>query len=288
MERKLSRIDETTPQQGFLGPGHTMRHVVQGAFSQTDPFIALADDTMAIPDGKPVGGPHPHAGFETVTLMLRGKWEESSHVIQAGDFQMMTAGSGVIHTETIAPNTSLHLLQLWLTLPKNDRWTQPRVQNLSFDHVPKRIENGVDIRVYSGSFAGLTSPIKNYVPVIIALVQLEKEVTTIQQLPASFNTFLYVIDGSVEVGDEKKRLAQRQVGWLDKGTDASESELRLTAGESGCQLVIYAGQQQHVDIVSKGPFIGDSQEDMVRLYKEYHQGKMKHIATLPDSQLVNY
>src|SRR5690242_9508417 len=95
--RKLVHIDTPKGQPGFLGHGHIARPVIQRSFSETDPFIMLMDDWLDKKDETPVGGPHPHAGFETVSLLLQGEMGE----MKAGDFQMMTAGSGTIHTETI-------------------------------------------------------------------------------------------------------------------------------------------------------------------------------------------
>lgn len=286
ISRKIIKIHTPPAQQGFLGPDHTARAVIQGNFSESDPFILLMDDMLDKQDGEPVGGPHPHAGFETVSLLLEGEIGDSAHKMKGGDFQIMTAGSGIIHTETIDKKANMRLLQLWLVLPKKDRWAKPRVQDLPLEHVPKVYENGVEIRLYSGSLAGLTSPIQNYVPVIIADIQLQPGVTTIQQIPASFNTFLYVIEGSIKVGDENQVLEQNQVGWLDKFTDDAPSELKLSTGEAGGRVILYSGQPQGNDIVSYGPFIGDTQEDIKRLYQEYRQGKMHHISTVADTQRI--
>jgi len=72
------------------------------------------DDMLDKKDDTPVGGPHPHAGFETVSLLIEGEMGE----MKAGDLQMMTAGSGVVHTETIDKPTKMRLFQLWLNLPR--------------------------------------------------------------------------------------------------------------------------------------------------------------------------
>lgn len=281
INRKIIKIQTPVSQQGFLGPDHTARAVIQGNYSESDPFIVLMDDMLDKQDGEPVGGPHPHAGFETVSLLLEGEVGDSAHTMKGGDFQIMTAGSGVIHTETIEKETKMRLLQLWLVLPKKDRWAKPRVQDLTLERVPKVSEDGVEISVYSGSLAGLTSPIQNYVPLIVADIQLQAGVTTEQQIPASFNTFLYVIEGNVKVGDEN--LEQNQIGWLDKYSNKLQSEFKLTAGEAGARVILYSGEPQGDSIVSYGPFIGDTQEDIKRLYQEYRQGKMQHISTVAEA-----
>src|SRR4030095_12730466 len=151
--RKLVKINTPQGEPGFLGRGPIARPVITGRFSESDPFIMRMDDILDKKDNEPSGGPHPHAGFETVSLLLEGEIGDEAHKMQPRDFQMMTAGSGIVHTETIDKPSRLRLLQLWLNLPKKDRWAKPRVQDISLDHVPKFSEDGVDIRLYSGTLS---------------------------------------------------------------------------------------------------------------------------------------
>lgn len=283
-KRRLVRKYEPGGNPGFLGDGHIARALIQGDFRDTDPFILLMDDMLDKKTNEPVGGPHPHAGFETVTLMLEGELGDELHKMKAGDLQMMTAGRGIIHTETIDKKARMRLLQLWLNLPKKDRWTTARVQDISVDHVPKKSLEGVELKLYSGSLAGISSPVKNYVPVIIADVQMQPDASYSFNLPASYTTFLYVLNGNLQIGEEKKLLEQNQVGWLDRSTIDGDSELSLNAGKSGARFVLYSGQPQGDPIVSNGPFIADTQEDISRLYREFRAGKMKHISAVADSQ----
>jgi redox-sensitive bicupin YhaK (pirin superfamily) len=278
VKRRLVRQYKPDEHAGFLGAGHLARPVIQGDFMDTDPFIMLMDDMLDKKTDEPVGGPHPHAGFETVTLMLEGEMGDEAHTMKGGDLQMMTAGSGIIHTETIAKKMSMRLLQLWLTLPKNYRWTKPRVQDIPLNHVPKISVQGAEIKLYSGSLADISSPVQNYTPVIIADIHIQPDASTVLNLPASYTTFLYVLEGTLLVGDEKKLLGLNQVGWLERSNKEEESELNLYAGEKGTRFVIYSGQPQHAKIVSHGPFIGDTLEDISRLYQEFRAGKMRHIS----------
>src|SRR5882672_4788310 len=140
-QRRIARTVTTpAPAPGFVGPGHQAVLVVSPEeFAAHDPFIMLADDRLDIGD-KPVGGPHPHAGFETVTLLLEGAIydRDEGGVINTGEVQWMTAGRGIIHGENVAAKGKVRLLQLWLTLPKSQRWTTPAFQDIHADSIPIR------------------------------------------------------------------------------------------------------------------------------------------------------
>jgi redox-sensitive bicupin YhaK (pirin superfamily) len=207
IKRKLISVQTPQPHPGFLGAGHIARAVIQTDYTQSDPFIHLMDDMLDKKDEVPVGGPHPHAGFETVSLLIEGEMGE----MKAGGFQIMTAGSGVVHTETIEKKAKMRLMQLWLNLPKEKRWTRPKLQDLLLKDVPIVAEDGLNIKIYSGSLAGVTSPVSNYVPLILADIQMQTGVSTLQNIPSSFSTFLYVLEESLKVGDDDKIINQNQV-----------------------------------------------------------------------------
>ncbi|WP_300601886.1 pirin family protein [Niabella sp.] len=119
IERAIVKTETPEARQGFLGAGHTARQLVGADFAASDPFIMLMDDVLDKKDFQPAGGAHPHAGFETVSLLLEGEIGDEAYKMHSGDFQLMTAGSGVVHTETIDRPMQLRLLQLWLNLPAN-------------------------------------------------------------------------------------------------------------------------------------------------------------------------
>lgn len=257
--------------QGFLGKGHAAAALIDGQhFPQTDPFFLLMDDQLNLPGGPPVGGPHPHAGFETVTFVVDGNDKEW----QKGSLELMTAGRGIVHTEEITAQTTLRILQLWLVLPPEKRWIEPSWQKLTLENVPTLQNEQGTIRVYSGSSHGLTSPLRNHTPFTLVDFQLNATSEVTQPIPTHYNGFVYVLEGSVTAGG--RQLEKGQVGWLDS-LNETESELHFQSSEQGARFVLYAGQPHQAPIVSHGPFIGDTQEDIVRLYREYRQGKMPHL-----------
>lgn len=287
-DRKLTTVYAPPSQPGFLGKGHMARPVIGIEFSQSDPFIMLMDDMLEKTDNVPVGGPHPHAGFETVSLVIKGELGEGPHAMKSGDFEIMTAGSGVVHTETISRPTKMRLLQLWLNLPRKDRKALPRIQRLGAEHVPGVSEDGVSIRVYSGTFGGVSSPIRNHTPLIVAEIKMEPRASMTRILPADFSAFLYMIDGRVHAGADNQALPTDHVGWLDRSDVSEESQLKVTAGDSGGHFVLYAARPQHHEIVSHGPFIADSMEDIRQLYADYRAGKMEHITEVSPERQLSY
>ncbi|WP_223641312.1 pirin family protein [Corallococcus sp. EGB] len=272
VERRLDRIiNLPEPTQGQFGPAHTVVPVISPEdYARSDPFILLMDDRI---DGKPMGGPHPHAGFETVTVVVKGGMTHDSGRLGEGDAQWMTAGRGVIHGEGLEGDLAqARILQLWLTLPKAQRWVPSGYQDLAYSELPVRREPGVEVRVYSGTSGAVRSATKNYVPVTLAELRLEPGASVEQDLPASYNGFFYVLEGEVAVGPDRRALRPGQVGWLDRPEPGGDSTVRVT-GATRARVLLYAGQPQREPLVSYGPFIGDTQADILSAFEGYRAGR---------------
>ena len=122
-QRGISRVVNVPPAApGFVGPGHLAAPVVSPEnFEMNDPFILLMDDHLDIGD-RPLGGPHPHAGFETVTLILDGAIfdRDEGGTLDAGEVQWMTAGSGIIHSEDVRTKERYACFSYGLPCPKTN------------------------------------------------------------------------------------------------------------------------------------------------------------------------
>jgi quercetin 2,3-dioxygenase len=286
LQRGISRIVRTpAPEPGFIGPGHEAVMVVNPVeFERNDPFIALMDDRVDRPEG-PLGGAHPHAGFETVTFTLEGSIRDRDEgTLEAGDALWMTAGSGIIHNEQMVSSGKVRVLQLWLTLAKVERWAEPRFERIPGSEVPVRREAGAEARLYSGTTGGQRSPTRNHVPVTLVDIHLEPGAVLEQELPASYNGFVYPIEGEVRVGADHARLGVGQVGWLDRPKTGGESVLRIAAGEGAARVMLYAGQPTGDPIVTQGPFVGDTRQDITRVYREYLAGSFPRMSELAARQ----
>ena len=291
-DRGIARVATTAaPSPGFMGEGHTAVSVVDpNEFVRNDPFIVLMDDRIDLEPGREAGGAHPHGGFETLTFVVEGELRDRDEgTLKTGDILWMTAGSGVIHNENVVPLGKSRILQLWLTLPQSERWAAPRFEHIARDDAPARREPGVEARVYSGKSGSVNGIAHNYVPVTLVDVQLQAGATFEQELPDSYNGFLYVLDGSVAVGADRTRLIAGQVGWL-AGAPVSTSNggaVRIIADENGARVMLYAGERQGVPIVMHGPFVGESRDDIRRLSRSYTEGKMPRISELAESEATS-
>ena len=275
--RHLARIvDLPAPAQGQFGPAHQVVPVLRAEqWLEQDPFILLMDDRL---DGKLEAGPHPHAGFETVTLPLEGGMQSEGGAghLEPGDVEWTTAGSGIVHGPDRPVSGKFRILQLWLTLPQSLRFTTPDNQIIKGGEVPVRREEGVEVRIYSGQSGELRSATRNRVPVTLLDVRLAPGARVLQALPASYNGFVYVVDGVARLGPEgalARSLTPTQVGWLDRPAADGDTELEL-ANDSAepLRLLLYAGERQSSSLVSYGPFIGDTKADIVRSIEQYQTG----------------
>src|SRR5690606_38552356 len=89
IRRNNSKINQNDWHNGLLGTGHRAMAVLDGVpYKDSDPFILFMDDSLNLPGGEPVGGAHPHAGFETLSLVLEGNEKDW----KTGSFELMTAG----------------------------------------------------------------------------------------------------------------------------------------------------------------------------------------------------
>ena len=283
IQRSIGKITANPWHRGFLGTGHQARAVLDGtSYAESDPFMLFMDDSLDLPGGEPVGGAHPHAGFETLTLVLEGNGKEW----QTGSFEVMTAGSGIVHTEEITSKQKVRILQVWLVLPPERRNARPFLQRILREDVPAITTREYEILVYSGTSHGLTSPLKNQTPFTLADYRLAKNVTVKQEIPSHYNGLVYVIEGAVKSGSSIVETGK--AGWVESTAGNGNSEIIFESLDEGARFVLYAGQPHNVPVVHHGPFIADTMEDILGMYRDFREGKFPHLDNLPESQRITY
>jgi redox-sensitive bicupin YhaK (pirin superfamily) len=268
MERSVRRIAETTVHPG-MNPQHRVRMVLEpGNWQEYDPFLMLAEDWF-VPG---TFGDHPHRGFETVTFVLEGEIEHRDNhggrgVLHPGDAQWMTAGRGVVHTEE-AGRDGAHSLQLWLNLPRTLKMTEPRYQDLRGTQMPLREGEGSQLRVFSGASGDVRGPALNHVPVTMVEMHAEAGAVIRQELPATDNAFLYIIEGSGRFGSQRSEAHAGQVVWfaIEAGEVVIEANAPLHA-------ILYAGEPIREPVVSRGPFVMNTVGELKQAYLDFQEGR---------------
>jgi len=281
-ERRIARTVTTPPPApGFIGEGHTAIDVVTpGALEASDPFVLLMDDRLDIKTRRQIGGAHPHAGIETVTLVLEGTLvDRDEGELRAGDVLWMTAGRGIIHNEAVEVGGKARILQLWVRLPKASRGAAPTFQMIRKASAPVRTESGAVARLYSGSTGSVRSTTENHAPVTLVDLSLDANATFEQDVPLSYNGFVYVVDGSVGVGGASS-LETGQVGWLDRPSGSGPSTLRFAACERGARIVLYAGEPQREPLVHRGPFAAGSLAEIEEMFHRYRAGRFESMSAI--------
>src|SRR5262245_52504322 len=164
--RKVSKIIE--PQVVVEGAGVRLkRSIGTRMLDYLDPFLLLDHFQSKNRADYEAGFPlHPHRGIETVTYLLAGAVRHRDTLgnageIGPGDLQWMTAGRGILHEEMpqVRPE-GVAGFQLWVNLPKKQKMTAPRYQNISANEIREiHREGGATIRVIAGTVDGVTGPI---------------------------------------------------------------------------------------------------------------------------------
>ena len=272
---------ETLEGGGFL----VHRPFPTATLDMVDPFLLL--DEMGPTDvapGEGVGAPdHPHRGFETVTYMLEGEFEHrdsaGNHgVIHTGDVQWMTAGAGVVHSEM--PGATLqrdggrtHGLQLWVNLPRADKMTPPRYQDLRAADIPTVTRDGVSAKVIAGDVLGVVGPAKTHLPIVYVHAHVDGGTTLDLAIPTDTNVFAYVLSGSGGFGPDSRGATRSQLVSFGPGGDG----IRLVGGAGGLEVIVLAGRPLREPVVRYGPFVMNTKSEIIEAFDDYQSGRMGEI-----------
>lgn len=286
--RRVTRVVRTPPAApGFLGEGHTAVEVLHGVpLSAADPFVLLMDDRLDLPERRVIGAAHPHAGLETVTLLLEGSLlDREEGELSAGEAVWMTAGRGIVHSEHVEAEGEVRILQLWIGLPAPVRDAAPLLQVIRGDAVERLEQAGASVRLYSGSLGALVSRTRNLVRVTLAEIVLQPGAQFEFELAPRHTGFLYVVAGSLEGGSSRTPVYEAEVAWLDRSLTPTPSSLFVEAGRNGARAVLYVGEPHAEPLVQRGPFVADTEEAIARFFREYRSGRFQRLSELARGEL---
>ncbi|MFC4158751.1 pirin family protein [Chitinimonas lacunae] len=274
--RNIERIAEGSPTSDGAGVRllRVLSHELQ---RRLDPFLMLDYFESDNPDDYLAGFPsHPHRGFETVTYMLAGRMrhrDNAGHegLLGAGGVQWMTAGRGIIHSELPEQEDGLmHGFQLWLNLPAADKMTEPGYRDIPAGEIPRFVTtDGAEVKVIAGQSHGVVGAVQKPVTEPLYLdVVLPAGARLVQPLAESANAFVYVYDGSVEIGGY--RVKPRRLAVLENRAGRDGVEI---ASEEGGRFLLIAGQPLLEPIAQWGPFVMNTRAEVEQAVEDFRSGR---------------
>ncbi|HEY0084442.1 MAG TPA: pirin family protein [Allosphingosinicella sp.] len=262
-----------------IGDLLTRRPVPGPALQHLDPFLFLnhhgPQTYRPNNEGLPFG-PHPHRGFETVTFILDGELshlDSGGHesVIHPGGVQWMTAGSGLIHAE-LSPESfkrsggRLEILQLWINLPARLKMTKPAYVGLEAADIPKVELDGATLELISASHGGVSGAIEPLADIRLMLVRLRPGGSVELPVEPGRTVFLYTVAGSSKVSGAP--VPQWHLAEMEEEGDT----VGLSSTEEAVILFGH-GAPFGEPIVSHGPFVMNSREEIVAAIEDYQAGR---------------
>ena len=262
------------------GAGVKLKRVIGSpALDMVDPFLMLDEFGSDDPESWIAGFPeHPHRGFETVTIMLDGRVKHADSVgnqgvIEAGDVQWMTAGSGIIHSEM--PERAegrLRGFQLWVNLPGKLKMIAPRYQDVRAERIAAASRNGATARVIAGEAFGVKGAADTLMPVRLLDVKVDANSSFEIDVPDEHACFIYVFEGDVRVTDRNGNPVDVVSGTL--ALLVGNGGVRLEAGGSGAKLLFADGKPIREPIARYGPFVMNTREEVQKAFEDYSRGEL--------------
>jgi hypothetical protein len=246
-----------------------------------DPFLLLdafrSDDPQDYLAGFP---PHPHRGFETVTYLLAGRMRHrdgAGHagVLESGSVQWMTAGRGVIHSEMPEQEDGLlYGFQLWVNLPAAQKMGAPRYQEFPAATIPHEPRPGAVVRVIAGTTEqGTVGPVREVAVEPLYLdVSLDAGALFHERLPAEHAAMVYVIQGTLQLGGTA--VPKETLAILGPGSEVT------ALADDDTRFLLIAGKPLREPVARRGPFVMNTQAELMRAFADYHEG---NFAPIPET-----
>ncbi len=253
--------------------------------SRMSPFFLLDYNALTNfpPREQPFGvGPHPHRGFETVTIAYKGKVAHHDSrggggVIGEGDVQWMTAGSGLLHKEYHEQEYNrqggpFQMVQLWVNLPAKDKMTEPKYQAITNAEMGRvKLPGGGEVEIIAGEFAGVKGPATTFSPVHLYNLKLKTGETVELDYPAGYTTAILAVEGSAMLNGVETLPTDHLALFARDG-----EHITVTAVDDSVLLVM-SGEPLNEPIAQYGPFLMNTQEEIVQAIHDYQSGKFGHL-----------
>ena len=273
----------------FEGAGVRLKRAFGYADDSLDPFLLLDDFHSDDPRDYMAGFPwHPHRGIETITYMLHGNIEHGDSlgnggVIEAGDIQWMTAGSGIIHQEMPKKEKKDSLLwgfQLWANLPASHKLMDPRYRDIKKSQIPEISlnENRIKIKIISGELNGVKGPVQDIITDPEYLdITITPESEFIHPIREGYNAFAYTIEGEGYFDDKKEELVKKETLIIYRDGDA----VKISTGDKKVRFLLVSGKPLKEPVIWRGPIVMNTEDELRIAFEEYQNGTfIKHKSEL--------
>jgi redox-sensitive bicupin YhaK (pirin superfamily) len=284
MKKKIEQIIPQPAAPGMVGDGFRVFNYIPGAGvsqQRISPFLLLdfnAEIDFPASEHPRGVGVHPHKGFETVTIAYKGSVAHhdsagNSGIVRPGDVQWMTAGAGILHKEYHEKEYAkkggpFEMVQLWVNLPKKDKSVPAHYQAITREKMGKlELPGGQGlVNVIAGNYNGISGPASTYTPVHLFDIRLKKGGATATSLPAGYHTAVLVIEGNATINEE----TAPEHSFVLFGNEGEE--IAITASED-TTLLLLSGEPLNEPIASYGPFVMNTQAEIVQSIREFQSGK---------------
>lgn len=231
--------------------------------------------------------PHPHRGFETVTIVRQGLIDHSDSLGAAarfgnGDVQWITAGKGIVHSEMFpllnrTAQNPAELFQIWMNLPKADKMTDPHFvmiwkQDVPVKKVLDEAGRSTTVTVVSGSYADIVPPPPPphswaaHPDSDVAIWTIRMDPSAQWKLPPATrgsNRMLFYFKGKT------LRTEDRDIPSQTSLTLNPESELLLVNGSEESELLLLQGRPIGEPVVQHGPFVMNTRQEIEQAFADY-------------------
>jgi redox-sensitive bicupin YhaK (pirin superfamily) len=271
-----------------LGDGFNVRRALPSAQRRmVGPFIFFdqmgpaAFDSGAGLDVRP----NPHIGLATLTYLLEGEIEHrdslgSLQTIRPGEVNLMTAGSGITHSERSPASARvtggpLFGLQTWIALPAADQEIAPAFDHYSAGEIPTVEAEGVRLSLVVGQSDGLLSPVRTYSDTVYADLVLADGAR--YQLKAEHvERAVYVVSGAIEIVGQDGRFETGEFVVFKPG-----AEIVLRAN-GGTRLMLVGGEPFPEQRQIYWNFVSTSAERIEQAKSDWREGRFAPVPGDPE------
>ncbi len=296
-------VSVTTAPSAHEGEGFPVRRAFWGVdLADLDPFVHMDQmGEVEYAPGEAKGTPwHPHRGFETVTYMMDGTFEHSDSnggggVITNGDTQWMTAGAGILHIEKppealVVSGGLFHGIQLWVNLPRAQKWAAPRYQDLRASEVAlvSSADGGTLVRVIAGEVAGHAGPGSTYTPMTYLHATLAPGARLDLPWRPDYNALVYVLAGFGTVGEERRPVRTGQLAVFGPGdTIAVQADPVQESRNPALDILVLGGRPIREPVAWMGPFVMNTRDEVITAFEDYRAGRLGSIPAIHADHAVH-